>query len=61
MGEESSAPGTRVNDCLFASIQTKRGMRCDYGTINIVLINNDRDPDLRRGDHFDVHANICQG
>ena len=30
----------------------------DDGPINIVLINNHRDPDLRRRDHLDVHPDV---
>ena len=47
LGKERSAAGTGVNDCLFGGIQAQGGVCCDDGPINIVLINNHGDPDLR--------------
>jgi hypothetical protein len=44
--QRPSAAGAGVHDGLFAGIQTQRSVRSDHRTINIVLINNHRDPDL---------------
>ena len=41
-----SAAGAGVHNGLFAGIQTQRSVRSDHRAINIVLINNHRDPDL---------------
>jgi hypothetical protein len=58
LGKERSATGTGVDHGLFGGIQTQCAVRRDDRPINIILINDHGDPDLRRGDHLDVHPDV---
>src|SRR5262249_58852220 len=51
--------GPAVHDGLhLAGVQVERLVGGALRRVHVVLVQDDRDPDLRRGDHLDVHARL---